>query len=127
MQVKRLRQVYLVSPDLEARVKFYGKVLGLRQQFRDGDRWVQFQAGEVSLALASQAEGMGAPRDTPIPVFEVTDVDQARTELEQLGYAVTSVRDMGAHGRMTGASDPGGAYLVLLEPAKVRANTAEVG
>ncbi|HVN83320.1 MAG TPA: VOC family protein [Candidatus Binatia bacterium] len=115
VQIKKLRQVYLVAADLAAAVKFYGGTLGLPLQFRDGDRWVQFQAGEVSFALASEAEGMGAPVGVPVPVFEVADLDAARAELAASGHRTGDVRDMGKHGRTATVVDPNSAHLVLFQ------------
>ncbi|HUI25770.1 MAG TPA: VOC family protein, partial [Candidatus Kryptonia bacterium] len=106
MQIKKLRQVYIVAADLAAAVKFYGETLGLALQFRDADRWVQFQAGEVSFALASEAEGMGAPVGVAVPVFEVSDLDAALHELAALGHRTGTIRDMGNHGRTAGVNDP---------------------
>jgi predicted enzyme related to lactoylglutathione lyase len=117
MQVKKLRQVYIVGSDLNAQVRFYQETLGLPLQFRDGDRWVQFQAGETSLALASAAEGQGAPTGVPVPVFEVTDLDQARGELIAAGATIAPTRDMGAHGRTLMVTDPAGVRLMLFQRA----------
>ncbi|HUI26847.1 MAG TPA: VOC family protein [Candidatus Kryptonia bacterium] len=117
MQIKKLRQVYIVAADLAAAVKFYGETLGLALQFRDADRWVQFQAGDVSFALASEAEGMGAPIGVPVPVFEVADLDSALRELATQGHRTGAIRDMGSHGRTASAIDPGGTQLVLFQRA----------
>ena len=117
MQIKKLRQVFIVASDLEAQARFYGETLGLPLQFRDGDRWVQFQAGEVSLALASPQEGMGAPADLPVPVFEVSDLGAALAELAADGHRTGAVRDMGAHGRTADLTGPDGAFLVLFQRA----------
>ena len=117
MQIRKLRQVYLVASDITAAAKFYGETLGLPLQFRDGDRWVQFQAGDVSFALASREEGMGAPVGVAVPVFEVTDLQSALQELAALGHRTGAIRDMGTHGRSASAIDPGGAHLVLFQRA----------
>ena len=121
MQVKKLRQVFLVANDLSAQVRFYHETLGLPLQFRDGDRWVQFQTGDTSFALASSAEGQGAPAGVPVPVFEVIDLDEARTEIATTTTTTTTtsvnpIRDMGAHGRTLMVTDPGGR-LVLFQRA----------
>jgi predicted enzyme related to lactoylglutathione lyase len=113
--LKKLRQVYVVAGDLEAQVRFYGETLGLETQFRDGDRWVQFAAGGVSFAVASAAEGQGAPPGTVVPVFEVEDLDLALAELSHGGHAVHPVRDMGAHGRTAVVLDPAGTRTMLFQ------------
>ena len=117
MKVKKLRQVFLVASDLEAQVRFFGTTLGLPLQFRDGERWVQFQAGEVSFALTSPEEGQGVPPRVPVPVFEVESLDVALEELRGSGHGVGAVRDMGSHGRTCLVRDPAGTPLVLFQRA----------
>jgi len=117
MQISRLRQVMLVAGELEEQVAFFEKTLGLEQQFRDGDRWVQFSAGDVSFALPSPGEGMGAEPGSILPVFEVDDLDAARGELIAAGHTCGDLRDMGAHGRTLLASGPAGARVVLFQRA----------
>ena len=117
MQVKKLRQVFVVAADLATQVRFYQDTLGLPLQFRDGDRWVQFQAGDASFALASAEEGQGAPVGVPVPVFEVTDLDAARGQLVGSGATLGAMRDMGAHGRTLIVTDPGGTRVLLFQRA----------
>lgn len=117
MQVKKLRQVYVVSADVGALVLFYQETLGLPLQFRDGDRWVQFQSGETSFALSSIDEGQGVPPGVPIPVFEVADLDAAISELAAARTVVGAVRDMGSHGRTVMLTDPAGTRLVMFQRA----------
>lgn len=114
MEVKKLRQVLVVASRIEEQVRFYEKTLGLPLAFRDGDRWIQFQAGDVSFALAAAEEGAGAP-GTTVPVFEVVDLEAALRELADQGRVCQPIRDMGAHGRSAAAIDPGGARIVLFE------------
>ncbi|MBI1816703.1 MAG: VOC family protein [Deltaproteobacteria bacterium] len=117
MQIKKLRQVFIATTDPAAQARFYAETLGLPLQFRDGDRWIQFQAGDVSLAIACAEEGMGAPLNVPTPVFEVADLDTALAELSASGHRTTAIRDMGTHGRTAGVTDPNGAFLVLFQRA----------
>lgn len=117
MRIKKLRQVFIPSENIEQRIPFYADVLGLALQFRDGDRWVQFKAGDISIALAGSEESMGAPLDVPVPVFEIDDLDAALAELRAKGGETGAVRDMGAHGRTALIRDPSGAFLVLFAKA----------
>jgi predicted enzyme related to lactoylglutathione lyase len=117
MKIKKLRQVFVVAKDLERAVRFWQETLGLELAFRDGDRWVQFKAGDVSFALASEAEGQGAPPGVAVPVFEVEDLDSALAELRAAGAEVGALRDMGAHGRTAAATPPGGPRIVLFQRA----------
>lgn len=119
MKIKKLRQVFVVAKDLEAQLRFLGATLGLEQAFRDGDRWVQFKAGDVSFALASEAEGGGAPTGVPVPVFELEgSFDAALAELRAAGASIGAVRDMGAHGRTAHVTDPAGVRLMLFQRAQ---------
>jgi predicted enzyme related to lactoylglutathione lyase len=115
MKVKKLRQVYIATDEIDRQAAFYENVLGLALQFRDGNRWIQFKTGDVSIALASPAESMGAPLDVPVPVFEIDDLDGALAELRTQGREVGTTRDMGTHGRVAMIRDPSGAFLVLFE------------
>jgi predicted enzyme related to lactoylglutathione lyase len=118
VKITKLRQVFVVAKDLEAQVRFLGETLGLETAFRDGDRWVQFKAGDVSLALASEAEGRGAPAGVPVPVFEVEGLDAALSDLRQAGASIGEVRDMGAHGRTAHVLDPAGVRFLLFQRAQ---------
>jgi predicted enzyme related to lactoylglutathione lyase len=115
MKIEKLRQVFVVAKDLERAVGFWRDTVGLPLAFRDGDRWVQFQAGGASFALASSEEGQGAPPGVPVPVFEVDDLDRALAELRAAGAGIGALRDMGAHGRTAAALDPSGARFVLFQ------------
>ena len=52
MSLKRLGNVFFAVEDLDAAATFYGDVLGLPVKFRDGDRWMAFDASGTTLALA---------------------------------------------------------------------------
>ena len=115
MAVKRLRQVFVVAGSLDAQVRFYEDTLGLELQFRDGDNWAQFAAGDVSFALAGEAEGLGAGVGQSVAVFEVDDIDAASRRIEESGGTVGALRDMGEHGRTQLVTDPEGAAFALFQ------------
>lgn len=121
IEIRRLRQIFVVPDDLAVASRFFEETLGLPLQFRDGERWAQFKAGEVSLALAAPEEGLGAPRNTPVPVFEVDSLDACAPELRAAGCELGEVRDMGAHGRTLPVREPNGALLVFFEKPGGRA------
>lgn len=114
MPVVRLRQVFVPAADIEDAARVFADVLGLDLQFRDGDRWVQFRAGDVSLAVASTEEAGGAEHGRAVPVFEVTDLDGHVEQLRASGATVTT-RDMGEHGRTALATVESGLAISLLE------------
>ena len=115
MEVRKLRQVYIVADDVEATARFYLETLGLKEQFRDGANWVQLSAGDVSLAIASASEGQGAPAGQPVPVFEVDDLEAALAAVSAGGGSAGEVRDMGEHGRTALATDPSGARISFFQ------------
>jgi len=86
--VERADFVALPVQDLKRADEFYGKTLGLRRNPRSGERWVEYELGNVTLALVSP-EAMGPEfeaRGHQLPVaLRVPDVDEARGKLEAEG------------------------------------------
>lgn len=117
MAVKRLRQVFVVAADFEAQAAFLERALGLTLQFRDGEQWAQFDAGDVSLALAGPRESLGVPSGRPVAVFETDDLEGLMVSVEAAGGTCGGVRDMGAHGRTVLITDPAGTCYAALEKA----------
>jgi predicted enzyme related to lactoylglutathione lyase len=102
-----------VAQDVEQATAFWQQALGLTVRFRDGDRWVQFKAGNDPMALSSPEEG--EPNQTgAVPVFEVDDLDTHAADIAGHGGKVHGVRDMGSHGRVLTFSDPDGNVAQLL-------------
>jgi predicted enzyme related to lactoylglutathione lyase len=115
MSVKRLRQVFIAATDFDAQCTFYQRSLGLDLQFRDGDEWAQFKAGDVSFALAGERERMGAPPGSAVGVFEVANLDEFLAAVRSGGGEHGAVRDMGSHGKSALCRDPGGATFAALQ------------
>lgn len=115
MSVERLRQVFVVAGAFDRQVGFYEEGLGLKLQFRDGDDWAQFAAGDVSFALAGEGEALGAVTGQSMTVFEVDDIGEAARQIESAGGRFGTLRDMGEHGRTQLVTDPGGASFALFE------------
>ena len=115
MAIERLRQVFIVTTDMDVQVDFLVQTLGLELQFRDGNEWVQFQAGEVSVALAGPSESMGAPSGACVPVFQTDDLNGLCDSVRQAGGDCGTVRDMGDHGRTVVFRDPQGTVMAALE------------
>jgi predicted enzyme related to lactoylglutathione lyase len=74
--------------DLARADEFYGKTLGLERNPNSSERWVEYELGNVSLALISP-EAMGPdfePQPHSMPIaFRVDDVEEARRKLEAAG------------------------------------------
>ena len=86
--VERADFIGLPVQDLERADEFYGKTLGLRRNPNSSDRWVEYELGNVTLALVSP-EAMGPEfeaRGHQMPIaLRVSDVDEARGKLEAEG------------------------------------------
>ena len=74
--------------DLKRADEFYGQTLGLRRNPKSSERWVEYELGNVTLALVSPgALGLEMePQGHQMPIaLRVSDVDEARTKLEAEG------------------------------------------
>ena len=114
MTVGRVRQVFISARDFDGQCRFYEQILGLSLQFRDGDNWAQFSAGDISLAVAASEETMGAAPGSWVPVFEVEDMEATLNAVESAGGSHGSIRDMGEHGRTVLAADAAGCQFAML-------------
>ena len=74
--------------DLKRADEFYGQTLGLHRNPSSSDRWVEYELGNVTLALVSP-EAMGPEFEAQghqMPIaLRVPDVDEAREQLEAEG------------------------------------------
>ena len=86
--VERADFVALPVQDLKRADEFYGKTLGLERNPNSSDRWVEYELGNVTLALVSP-EAMGPDfraEGHQMPVgLRVPDVAAAREKLEAEG------------------------------------------
>jgi predicted enzyme related to lactoylglutathione lyase len=110
MAITRVQTFYLPADDVAATTAFYEVLLG-PPRFRDGDRWVQFRAGETSFAIASRDEAaQGA--EGGVAVFQSDDLaDHERTIAA--GAVALERRDMADHGRTATYRDPAGHLFQL--------------
>ena len=77
MQVTRVDFIALPVEDLPRADAFYGETLGLaRNPHNSGDRWVEYETGNLTLALSMYGGGLA---------LGVPMVDEARADLEQQG------------------------------------------
>ena len=74
--------------DLKRADEFYGTTLGLERSPHSGPRWVEYETGNVTIALISP-EAMGPdfqPQPHSMPIaLRVANVDEARQKLEAAG------------------------------------------
>jgi catechol 2,3-dioxygenase-like lactoylglutathione lyase family enzyme len=103
--------------DLRRADEFYGKTLGLPRSPHSGERWVEYDLENVTIALISP-EAMGPqflddfqPHKQPI-ALRVPDVEAARAGLQEVGLEVDDVIDSGVC-HIAGFHDPDGNALIL--------------
>jgi predicted enzyme related to lactoylglutathione lyase len=88
IEVERADFVAVPVQDLKRADEFYGQTLGLRRNPNSSERWVEYELGNVTLALVSP-EVMGADFQAEghqMPIgLRVDDVDEARAKLEAKG------------------------------------------
>jgi catechol 2,3-dioxygenase-like lactoylglutathione lyase family enzyme len=104
--------------DLQRADDFYGKTLGLARSPNSSARWVEFDVGNVTLALVSP-EAMGPQflddfRPNKVPIaLRVPDVAEARKTLEGRGVSFEGeIIDSGVC-HILGFFDPDGNALIL--------------
>ena len=90
LEIERVDFVSIPVRDLARADVFYGEVLGLARSPKSSERWVEYETGNVTLALVSPA-AMGPQfledfRPIWMPVaLRVPDVAEARRRLESAG------------------------------------------
>ena len=115
IDVQRVDYVRVPVTDMEEATRFYGEVLGLeRNPSSPGDDWVEYEAGNVTLAVMTPHTH--DYEFTPLPVgtlaLRVPDVAEAKAKLEAAGIQVNEKWDSGVcHG--AGLHDPAGNPILL--------------
>jgi predicted enzyme related to lactoylglutathione lyase len=102
--------------DLKRADEFYGTILGLERSPHSGPRWVEYETGNLTLALISP-EAMGpdfqaTPHSMPI-ALRVADVEEARRKLEAAGVEFPNATIDSGVCHIAGFSDPDGNALML--------------
>ncbi|MCD0503797.1 VOC family protein [Bordetella petrii] len=113
---RRLQGVFLVASDIDAQAAFYETVLGLPRQFRDGRRWIQYDAGGTRFSLSSREEA-GPAQAGLVPVYEVDSFDGVESLVSQAGGQTLGLRDMGGHGAVLSLRDPEGNLFQMFRRA----------
>ena len=105
--IEALRVDYIAVPtnDVARAEEFYANVLGLEKNPNSLHDWIEFETGNVTLALVS-AEGHGR-EFVPLPAgsiaLRVPDVEVAR---EKLGARASSAATSGTRARATAPRSP---------------------
>jgi predicted enzyme related to lactoylglutathione lyase len=116
IDVARADFVAVPVQDLARADEFYGKTLGLRRNPNSGPRWIEYELGNVTLALVSP-EVMGPdfearPHQMPI-ALRVPDVEEARLQLEAAGVVFQGETFDSGVCRLADFTDPDGNSLQL--------------
>ena len=81
--------------DLKRADEFYGQTLGLRRNPKSSERWVEYETGNLTLALVDPQ--MFGREFSPLVALaiRVPDVDAAKKRLEEVGVDVQDMFDSG--------------------------------
>jgi predicted enzyme related to lactoylglutathione lyase len=114
-EVERVDFVAVPTRDRERAVRFYGQTLGLERNPNSTERWVEFETGNVTLAIVVPEE-IGqefAPLPFGAIALRVSDVTATRARLEEAGVEFAGeIFDSGVcHGAVF--KDPDGNGLLL--------------
>ena len=110
--VRKVGMVIHPVTDLDSAAEFYARGLGLRELFRDGDRFCAFDAGGVTIALAAGAERDSTAAETAVS-YKVDDVAAAVERLAAAGAELISGPEEGPHEIRAALRDPAGNVLAV--------------
>jgi predicted enzyme related to lactoylglutathione lyase len=113
VKIEKVGMVIHPVEDLEAAARFYRDGLGLEPKFRDGDRFCAFDAGGVTIALATGDEAIA---QQVVVSYKVADADAALAELEAAGAVILQPLHDGPHERRAVLEDPAGNSFVVYAP-----------
>jgi predicted enzyme related to lactoylglutathione lyase len=113
--VHRVDFIAVPTQDRERAERFYGETLGLTRNLNSTDNWVEYETGNVTLALVKpeQAGQQFAPLPFASIVLRVDDVDGERARLQEAGVEFSG--ETFDSGVCNGAAfkDPDGNGLML--------------
>ena len=116
IDAERVDFVGVPVQDLKRADEFDGGTLGLKRSPHSSARWVEYETGNVTLALISP-EAMGPdfqPQPHSMPIaLRVADVEEAKRKLEGAGVEFPNGTIDSGVCHMAGFSDPDGNALML--------------
>jgi predicted enzyme related to lactoylglutathione lyase len=104
IDAQRVDFIALPVRDLAEADEFYGETLGLARNPNSGERWVEYETGNLTLALSTFGGGIA---------IGVEDVDEARGKLEDAGVEFGGETFDSGVCNGAGFSDPEGNRLLL--------------
>ncbi len=111
IQVERSDFFALPSQDYERTRKFYGETLGLRPSATSGERYVEFETGNVSIGFYTPREEFEP--SAGIVALRVADVAEAREQLQAAGVEFVAETIDSSVCHMAIFKDPDGNLLML--------------
>jgi len=114
IEIEGVDYIRIPVKDIEPAKDFYGRILGLPAGPSQHEDWVEYQAGNVTLAVMTpETHGDEFEALTPSSfALRVPDVAAAKTALEAEGVKVNDVWDSGVC-RGAGFYDPAGNRILL--------------
>ena len=114
IDVQGVDYIRIPAKDIAESTRFYGEVLGLPSGPTRHDDWVEYQAGDVTLAVMTpDTHGDEFAALTPSTfALRVPDVAAAKATLEAAGVTVAEMWDSGVC-RGAGFTDPAGNRILL--------------
>jgi catechol 2,3-dioxygenase-like lactoylglutathione lyase family enzyme len=115
IDVERVDYVRVPATDIEESKRFYGDVLGLRENPNSpGGDWIEYEAGNVTLAVMTPHthEYEFEPLPSTTIALRVPDVAEARAKLQAAGLDVGEMWDSGKC-KGVGVTDPAGNRILL--------------
>jgi catechol 2,3-dioxygenase-like lactoylglutathione lyase family enzyme len=114
LEVTGVDYVRVPVDDIEAARRFYGEVLGLPPGPTAHEDWVEYQAGDVTLAVMTpESHDYEFSQLPPSTIaLGVPDVAEAKAQLEAAGVEVDEMWDSGVCNG-AGVSDPAGNRILL--------------
>ena len=114
IDIEGVDYIRIPATDIDESTRFYGEILGLPPGPTAHDDWVEYQAGNVTLAVMTPEthDDTFAPLTPGSFALGVPDVAAAKAQLEAAGVQVADVWDSGVC-RGAGFTDPAGNRILL--------------
>jgi predicted enzyme related to lactoylglutathione lyase len=115
IDAQRVDFVAVPTRDSQRAAAFYGETLGLRRNPNSSDQWIEFETGNLTIALLPHeytGRSEFVPSSAPI-ALRVDDVEEARRKLEGAGvaFAMETIDSGVCHQAFF--QDPDGNSLIL--------------
>ena len=113
LMIGSVDHIYYWTRDLDAAIAFSTDVVGLPVVRREGDGWVELDAGSIRFALHSADDGS---QTSGTVVFRVDDLEEVRWTLEERGATFDAyVGEVAGYARFATFRDPDGNAVQIIE------------